>query len=67
MTVDVFFKNPDDVNVRCKADIDIKLNSLVVEQCQDILVSLAEVVPDFRVISALEDLYTNKRLSPNYH
>jgi hypothetical protein len=67
VTVDIFFKNPDDREVRCKADVNIKLNSLVMEQCQDILVSLAEVVPDFGTISVLDDLYTNKLLNPGYH
>lgn len=66
VTINVFYKNPDDVNVRCQANVDIKMDTLVVEQCQDILVSLAEVVPDFRVMSRLDDLYTNKLVSPSY-
>lgn len=63
----MFYKNPDDQETRCKADVNIKINSLVMEQCQDILVSLAEVVSDFRAVSILDDLYTNKLLSPGYH
>lgn len=63
----MFYRNPDDQDIRCKADVDIKLNQLVIEQCQDILLSLVKVVPDFRIISTLEDLYTNKLHSPSYN
>ena len=38
------YDNPDAPK---KADVNIKVENLIVEQCSDVIVSLTQIVPDF--------------------
>lgn len=52
------FISHDDPNISKNAAVEIKVDNLTVEQCSDVIVSLTNLVPDFKTLMRYEDLHS---------
>ena len=48
---------PDSPDKTKHVQVDIKIDNLTVEQCSDVIVSMTNMIPDFRTVMRYGDLY----------
>ena len=56
-SLDVVFAKPDNELTNKNVTVTLKVDNLTVEQCSDVLVSLANLIPDYRTILRYDDIH----------
>ena len=51
--------NPDDPKQQKQAHVDVTVESLIVELCPDIIISLTHLIPEYGSVAWYGDLYSN--------
>ena len=55
--LEVNFNQADSPDIPKTLSVDIKVDNLTVEQCSDVIVSMANLIPDYRTVLRYGDLY----------
>jgi hypothetical protein len=55
-TMDIVVSLPDIPDLPKMIDADIRMENLLIEQCSDVLVSLTQLVPDFKIATRFPDI-----------
>ena len=56
-SLELIIQVPDSPKKSKVAEVEIQIDNLTVEQCSDVIVSLTQMVPDFKTVFRYEDLY----------
>ena len=55
-STEINFTSPDSPDKTKHLQVDIKIDNLTVEQCSDVIVSMTNMIPDFRAVLRYDDL-----------
>jgi hypothetical protein len=56
-SLDLTFTKSDDPKASQFIKVDINVDYLTMEQCSDVIVSLTNIVPDFRIVFRYDDIF----------
>jgi len=56
--MELIYSIPDDPKQSKNANLTLKVDDIILEQCSDVIVSLTHLVPDFKTMLRYDDLFS---------